>query len=347
METITVKSSKENSNVELHFNLWDSDKNKLHCLDIGIMCEVNSEPETIKMTIPGKYKKGDINDLSDLLISKNEICTNIFNCKMELTIQDSWGAKVCKKQNQKDEKFIIRKFDVESQNKNLLVNDDYIEIAFKVNEKSDIISEGYNKIYYRIRIGNFKLKSYSVLSKSKGGFFESSYDRNRIIDFRINDIKLLSLSTGKEIADNNLKISKIHFLYITDCEENIILATPEPRIRLFETENWKEYIKAQKHEMLAYHMFFKESTTSPSFLLKIQQRKTSAWHIGGYAIGVLLMSLFANLIMILFEKLSCSWSCISVVLFGLLCIIALLIFIPLINEKISVYRRGKKRKNRK
>lgn len=347
METITVKSSKENSNVELHFNLWDSENNKLHCLDIGLMCNLEDTSQTIEITIPGKYTPNDIKDLSDLLISKNEICTNIFNCKMELTIQDSWGAKVCKKQDQKDEKFIIRKFDTESQNGDVVINNEHVKIIFKVNEKSDIISEGYNKIYYRIRIRNFKLESYSVLSKSKGGFFESSYDRNRIIDFRINDIKLLSLSRGKDIAGNNLKISKIHFLYITDCEENIILANPEPKIRLFEIENWKDYIETQKQEMLAYHMSFKESTNSSSFLLKIQQRKTSAWHIGGYAIGILLMSLFANLIMILFEKLSCPWSCISVVLFGLLCIIALLVFIPLINEKISVYIHGKKRKNRK
>ena len=84
---ITTTSESEGQELEVHFNLWNSEKNKFLCLDIGIMANIEEKPYKIDLNIPGKYnteKRPEdlVEDLGHVLIEKEKIASNIFNCKL-------------------------------------------------------------------------------------------------------------------------------------------------------------------------------------------------------------------------------------------------------------------------
>ncbi len=290
METVEIKSTEKNTSIELHYNLWDSEKNKIKCLDIGIMADTEDAPYEIHLKIPGKYKLENIEDLGKILIEKNNICNNIFNCTVVVTARENSLFATAEKEENK-EKFIIQPFTIN--NENIDKNENNILIKLGIKKEENFL--GYTKKYFRIRIKNFDDTPFILKSTSRSKLFESSFEKNKILDFRMNDIKLLSPEISKQIKDSGLKIKKVHFLYITDFEKNIIFSSPEMKIRAFERESWKDYIETKTNEMIAYHMTFKDdSQHTLIFLLKMQEKVSSILHIIVYALGVICLAVLAN-----------------------------------------------------
>ncbi len=291
MDTIEVKSTEKNTNIELHYNLWDSEKNKIKCLDIGIMANTKDAPYEIHFRIPGKYKSKNIEDLGKILIEKNNICNNIFNCTVVVTARENSLFATAEKEENK-EKFIIQPFTIQN-DENIDKNENNILIKLRIKEEENFPE--YRKKYFRIRIKKFDDIPFILKSTSRSKLFESSFEKNKILDFRMNDIKLLSPEISKQIKDSGLKIKKVHFLYITDFEKNIVFSNPEMKIRAFERESWKDYIETKTNEMIAYHMTFKDdSQHTPIFLLKMQENVSSILHIIVYALGVIGLAVLAN-----------------------------------------------------
>lgn len=291
METVEVKSTEKNTSIELHYNLWDSEKNKIKYLDIGIMADTKDVPYEIHLKIPGKYKSENIEDLGKILIEKNNICNNIFNCTVVVTARENSLFATAEKEENK-EKFIIQPFTIQN-NENIDKNENNILIKLEIKKEENFLE--YKKKYFRIRIKNFNKVPFILESNSKSKFFESSFERNTVLDFRMNDIKLLSPEISKQLKDSGLKIKKVHFLYITDFEKNIVFSNSEMKIRAFERESWKDYIETTTNEMIAYHMTFKEDPQyTPIFLLKTQEKCSKVSHIVIYTIVVLILSILAN-----------------------------------------------------
>lgn len=291
LSTIVVEPKDEDLKdlqLEVHFNLWNSDKNDIHCLDIGLMCPIRESKYSIELKIPGCSSHVE-NLIED--IKKDQVACNVFN---EL-------VRVTSVVNQ----YVL--FTKEKTNKSFLVFDGDINCETGNKGKRTLITLDVEKnnyqpsitdLYFRIRIPNFDIKAISACDKSLSRFFVPYCEKSVVYDFRLNDTKLLSVAEGKKLQEKKIVFSKIHFLLIGDINETAQLNNGPIKIRVFENHNWDNYI-SKVHPidkpMIAYHMT-KKDDSSASFLLKLQANKTNAFRLTLYTIAVILLSLVANIV---------------------------------------------------
>lgn len=313
MNTIILKPSRKNNHLEVHFNLWNSDSNNLHFLDIGIMCD--NEEQEFFLKIPAS-KKITVENLSNEVL---DIRNSIFNCFVNID-SDKNGYTVLSKQGDKnDEKFILtpEQDTIELDSKNGGV-EHHLKIKKIENNKTN--GQYIPLQYLRIRIRNLDIEKFLIKKQSPSRIFESSYQENSIIDFRFNDYKLLSLKDAQDLQLQEHKYNKIHFLYMSDYNENICIASSNYKVRFLEHKIWDDYLglnTERKNEMLVYHLSETEKSNS-SFLYKFQKQKTSKSHLLFYAFVVVDLAILANTLFTLFpikkENGNINWLCFVLIL---------------------------------
>ena len=288
MNTIVIKPDTKNDNLEVHFNLWNSDSNNLHFLDIGIMCDNKKQKITIEIPSSKKIK---VKDLSNEL--KEDIRNSIFNCNVDKVTKGAF--EILKKSEQKEDMFLLSPIEIPD----VSFGEDLSTFKIEVNETKKEEIEGIEiiKKYIRLRIENLDFSKFMIKQDSDSRIFESSYTTNTLIDFRFNDYKLLSsakLQTLKLEKDNYLKV---HFLYMTDVLENIDICSSTYSVRFLERNIWNRYLglTERKKDMLAYHLKV-ENCSNASFLIKSQEQKTSVKHLLFYAGVVTYLAIVANFI---------------------------------------------------
>lgn len=299
LNTVLVIPSESNQVLELHFNLWDSDCNNLHCLDIGILSPIFAENGFIDLFVPGIYKKKCIINLGKSIKDEN-IAKNIFNGAVKVeseTNASNITRSVVKKFEDEENPFYLFLDNFES----LLDKNDYItQIRLPINKKN--YSQA-SKIYFRIRILNIDKNKFSVCSKSWSRFFVPYCEKSAVFDFRINDPKLLNSKKCEELDNAKVSFDKVHFLFINDIGESVCLNNGTLKVRVFESHNWGDYIKPSSKiakTMLAYHVSDKldqhksKPFGSSSFLLKVQANKSNIRQLALYTIIVIILSLIAN-----------------------------------------------------
>lgn len=306
MKTLKITTTSENDGqkLEIHFNLWNSERNKFLCLDIGIMATIEDEPYKINLNIPGKYateKRPEdlVEDLGHILIEKEKITSNIFNCKLHFDSGESDGLYKRVTKEKENESFILHKFTVSEETVNYSEEKECMELYFNIEKEGDY--KGIKKIYYRVRVNDFYLAAFSIISTLKNKIFNSQYDVTRILDFRINDTKLMELDEAHEFMKKRVSFEKVHFFYICDIDVNLLSSDKSVHSRLFEKSNWNDYININKSELMAYHLSVKKANGNeeifcPSFLLQLKKSKTSIWHILIYALVVIILAIIANVI---------------------------------------------------
>lgn len=324
-QTVIMKSSVGGLLYELHFNLWKSNANDIHCLDIGLMCPLQNDPYTVELFFPGKYAKDDDIICLNEKIQDTDIASNIFNCGMSL--DDGNNSKI----TQKDKKIILIS-NYKTGNK------DYPYSILKGPEKTTetttppkltkIISESSNKTivhilvdpiasctktrgstppdldkweYFRFRIQNFDLKPFSIEESSKTNFIVPVCDQNTIIDFRVNDAMLMSSAEQTDLTKNSVEFEKIHFLLIDDLLSKNVIKDSSVTVRLFENAKWKEYLgKDVFTPMLAYHYRKKkegnDNIKSASFLVMIEKKVMKPKSIWGYIFIALVLGIIGNVL---------------------------------------------------
>lgn len=245
MNTLQITSSEE-KRFELHINLWESEKNDIQSLDIGLFCPLEDHAYSLVIKIPEDHEINDFQDLYEQMID-NETARNVFNCYVQIT-PGKYCSYALRSEEGKEPSFIL--YPVSKDN----VQNDETGLAVKVNipSKKDlkeveepVFVENVNKsnqIYIRIRVNNIKSQFYSVYSEPINKSFESGYEQNEIIDFRVNDIKLLDEDTQKELITKKVSFSRVHFLLICDFEKNVIQYNGSLKSRLFEQSLWNEYL---------------------------------------------------------------------------------------------------------
>lgn len=243
MDTLQIISSEEKV-YELHLNLWESEKNCIQALDIGIFCPIEDHPYNLTVIIPEKHTKDDFKSLYDK-ITDSKIASNVFNSYVQVTSGKLCShAQRCETGNKLD--FVLLsianfyfqdvlgkseiKIDVPAREK--LCEGEETELVDKINKSK--------YVYFRFRINNIKKSFYSVYSEPISKTFESGYEQNEIVDFRINDAKLLDFDSRKKMLKTHF--SKIHFLLICDFEKNVIQCNKTVKPRLFEKAGWGEYL---------------------------------------------------------------------------------------------------------
>ncbi|MBP3771348.1 MAG: hypothetical protein J6I53_01495 [Treponema sp.] len=285
MNTLTVTADKKNYIKQLHFNLWDSKKNNLHFLDIGILCK--NENFNIEIKLPKAERLPALIDLTSKF--KDNIPNAIFNASVD--IEEKNKVKILKLEN--NLRYVLSPIDTDKcVNKNK-PNEICISVEKLLDSKTNVPVAEWR--YYRFRITNFDLSKVIVEVDSKSKSFESSFSACKVIDFRVNDAKLLPVIAAQEIASSADKFEKIHFLYITDINEDIQLADVNYTSRFLEREIWNDYLdlNEQKLDMIAYHLRQKD-TLCANFLVKCNYSKTSVKHLIVYALIVIVLAVVAN-----------------------------------------------------
>ena len=282
MNTLSVIANKKNLIRQLHFNLWDSKKNNLHFLDIGILCK--NEDFNIEIKLPKTENVPTLIDLTSKF--KDNIPNAIFNSSVD--IEEKNKVKILKLEN--NIKCCLSPIDTSK-----YVYEDKLDISVEklLDSKTNVPIAEWR--YYRFRITNFDLSKAIVEVDSKSKSFESSFSACKVVDFRVNDSKLLPVLEAQKIASSADKFEKIHFLYITDINEDIQLADVNYTSRFLEREIWNDYLDLdeQKLDMIAYHLRQKD-TLSANFLIKCNYTKTSIGHLIVYALIVIALALIAN-----------------------------------------------------
>lgn len=287
MNTIVVSSSRPGLIHRLQFNLWDSRTNNLHFLDIGVLCE--NEEQTISIAIPG-VEKLEVTDLIDRI--DPVVANAIFNCSVSITSNSDKTKSFTTKESAKTtneeakEESVLSPIDTVSS-----ICGNKIVISIPKNNTTAI-----KKRYYRFRILNYEMSSCMVKKVLKSRLFESSFSSSSIIDFRINDIKLLKPGDASDLVSSKIEFGKIHFLYITDVDVDV--ASANCQARFLERGVWDKYLdlNCRKGEMIAYHVKSKEKVSGDCFLLKTKFYKTSVIHLIIYAAIVVGLSLLGSLL---------------------------------------------------
>lgn len=292
INTLTVTADKKNFIKQLHFNLWDSKINDLHFLDVGILCK--NEKFNIVIELPKTEFIPVLVDLSSKFIEN--IPNAIFNSSVD--IEERNKVKVLKLEN--NLRYVLSPIDTDKcVNKNK-PNEICISVEKLLDSKTNVPVAEWR--YYRFRITNFDLSKVIVEVDSKSKSFESSFSACKVIDFRVNDAKLLPVIAAQEIASSADKFEKIHFLYITDINEDIQLADVNYTSRFLEREIWNDYLdlNEQKLDMIAYHLRQKD-TLCANFLVKCNYSKTSVKHLIVYALIVIVLAVVANHLPVFFK----------------------------------------------
>lgn len=294
MNTLTVTSNVKGIIKQLHFNLWDSARNELHFLDIGILCK--NDKCNLTIHLPDCGQKLELEDLSSKFI--DNIPNAIFNTPVDS--EEKNRIRIFKIEN--NLRFILSPFDT-----NVSVNPNKIgEINIAV-EKQQIPPNvpAVDHRYYRFRIKNFDLTKVIIEVDSNSKSFESSFSSCKVIDFRVNDSKLLPVIESQKIISSADVFEKIHFLYMTDVNEDIQLTGGNYTTRFLERDIWNDYLnlgKKERFDMIAYHLR-QEKSFSANFLIKCTYSKTSKWHLVAYAGIVIALAIVANFLCWLFPRL--------------------------------------------
>lgn len=295
---IIITASEKGRKLELHFNLWESRANNIHCLDIGVMCPIDELTDyDVYVTVPGSYQK--ITNLGTILGEKKDVSSNVFNGIVSLDIEDKYT--IITRDEKPEDPF-------------------YIELGKPVFAKANGETEiklhvpkdnpgNAKKRYFRYRIENFNISLISDFETSKASYFLPSKEKYTVIDLRVNDSKLLEYDEGKTIKENEILFDKVHFFLINDIGETVSSNRDSMDPRLFENLKWDDYLidKALKKSMIAYHLFQKKENgfETVSFLVKVKSNWTSLWQLLRYTIVVILLACLANYLFNVFVAFCC------------------------------------------
>ena len=161
LNTIVVKPSESVGPIGVHFNLWNSDKNNIHCLDIGLMCPITASKYTIDLIVPGHYTSAE--NLVEFL-KKDQIACNVFNESVRVTSVAREYVLLTKEADENT--FLV--FDGEI-NCKPIEQEQRTLISFDV-EKNDF-QASVKQMYFRIRIRDFDISSVSACDNSLSRFF--------------------------------------------------------------------------------------------------------------------------------------------------------------------------------
>lgn len=295
---IIITASEKGRKLELHFNLWESRANNIHCLDIGVMCPIDESMDyDVYVTVPGSYQK--ITNLGTILGEKKDVSSNVFNGIVSLDIEDKYT--IITRDEKPEDPFYIE-----------LGKPDFAKVNGETKIKLHVPKDNpgnAKKRYFRYRIENFNISMISDFESSKASYFLPSKEKYTVIDLRVNDSKLLEYDEGKMIKENEILFDKVHFFLINDIGETVSSNRDSMDPRLFENLKWDDYLidKALKKSMIAYHLFQKNENgfETVSFLVKVKSNWTSLWQLLRYTIVVILLACLANYLFNVFVAFCC------------------------------------------
>lgn len=248
---------------QVHINLWTTASPKIRCIDIGINFSIIDEDnaEHLNINIPFKVKKSNIEDLSTKMVNSQDLLTAIFNDYVDLL--ENLKTKHSRiRFSSGDEIYLHLNIDfnatLSGYDKRVFVDDtphNYTNIKFDLNSCLDGLAK-LNKIeneknkehYIRFRIPLDETAYGSMIHTIKGndGFLKPFKEQLDVVDFRINEIRVLPKEIKTSVAATCSTPQKYHLFIIRDESDEYQLShsgSSYKKCRILEAETWRKYFE--------------------------------------------------------------------------------------------------------
>ena len=310
-------SSSEDTEIDIHINLWGvnaqrSENAPVMVFDFGFMVKNIKNVSRIIMYCP--FHIGDVEDLGCKLFQKTDLIEAIFNedCEVSSKIHPN-RIKITKKGDSfKSSDSNKTEFMLYKLNKSLISFSDQHEYGRIEINVGNILSENENNFssinrvntyYFRIRISPKTNEPICILKRENESINllqDSSLRTTEIVDFRINDVRSITEDIKEEVFRlNAFNIKSIHYLIMRNSTDEFISSADKYKSRLLEREVWKDYIKLNDSDVIAYH--FKEVSdvgyiSSFTNLSRFKYPLNTKRRICYYILAIVLISLLSNIL---------------------------------------------------
>ena len=319
-------SSSEDTEIDIHVNLWGvnaqrSENAPVMVFDFGFMVKNIKSVSRIIMYCP--FHIGSVEDLGGRLFQKTDLIEAIFNedCEVSSRIHPN-RIKITKKGDSfkssgaNNTEFMLYKL-----NESLISFSDQNEYGRIEINVENILSENEGNLlninrvstyYFRIRIFPKTNEPIYILKRENESINllqDSSLRTTEIVDFRINDFRSITEDIKEEVFRlNTFDIKSIHYLIMRSSTDEFISSSDKYKSRLLEREVWKDYIKLNDSDVIAYH--FKEVKVSDyisSFtnLSRFKYPLNTKRRICYYILAIVLISLLSNVLYGLLSRTMC------------------------------------------
>jgi hypothetical protein len=303
---IWYKGSVPNENIDVHLNLWKlpSVEKEGRFLDIGLNLHNSTSIDEIFIFIPFLVSSDNINDLGRTIgSSPPRLLTAIFNENYEVTASTSSDYFPV---NDKSGNEVFNIYAMDKTNFELINRHSGTIIKLTLPQKVT----RKDKTYLRFRVNGPNLTHFSRIERDVSSILSNAFNKNEILDFRVNSARHLPNKLLEEIAQGkDFNIKKIHFFYICSyCEDYTLSHQPFHSVRKLEDDIWDRYMQATKNlqnfnpkeTFIAYHWKDKSNETKKiedfNVFLKTNFRDKNWKTIGNYVLYLLVFSVCAGLI---------------------------------------------------
>lgn len=284
LDTDLQNESPATTGAELHINYWYLKTAKINYLDIGVKFDASHKFESIQIYLPFNADKLDYNDkLGETVCHNHQLIPAVFNATINTTEHDhSLSTYLVTFKDPKSNppiKFFTNILPASTQSAGGVRIEPEVEgvddgtiIKFPrdILQFSQEEIDNHNKIsgYFRFRIilNSDDVSRLSRVYKPKGSQITNQFESSEMIDFRINESRILPLKIRRKISDYAF-IKKVHFFLIRDVNSEYKMShSAYSRCRILEENIWDKYLGSKNpigNQMLIYHWKSKTDDETP------------------------------------------------------------------------------------
>ncbi|HIF9181217.1 TPA: hypothetical protein ACX6R0_002403 [Photobacterium damselae] len=285
----------DNIDTELHFNYWSLKSAQTSYLDVGVRLTSRQNAlltnvENVKIFLPFKRSEIDFDlNLGELVCDDKTLLAAIFNSHilstrsedgsgvLNVTLPDGevfdFYTHIEEKSDDGMPGVEIRPFNDTKQPGTILtiptelITRKRATCKPKKEKKLEQFKNQFSRnldpsekaiSYFRFRVKlNRRENSISTIFRPKASYITSQFEETQIVDFRVNEARILPLKIREQIQEAR-RLTKIHFFLIREASAEYKTAHSEfKRCRILESEIWDKYLGHQndtvKQHMLIYH----------------------------------------------------------------------------------------------
>lgn len=285
----------DNIDTELHFNYWSLKSAQTSFLDVGVRLTSRQNAllknvENVKIFLPFKRSEIDFDlNLGELVCDDKTLLAAIFNSHilstrsedgsgvLNVTLPDGevfdFYTHIEEKSDDGMPGVEIRPFNDTKQPGTILtiptelITRKRATCKPKKEKKLEQFKNPFSRnldpseqaiSYFRFRVKlNRRENSISTIFRPKASYITSQFEETQIVDFRVNEARILPLKIREQIQEAR-RLTKVHFFLIREASAEYKAAHSEfKRCRILESEIWDKYLghksDTDKQPMLIYH----------------------------------------------------------------------------------------------
>jgi len=276
------KNSGENAILDIHINFWKIPRKARSLkglflssssmfLDFGFKISDIHLIDEIKIFLPYKVAKNNLLDLGEYFINHTNLIIGVFN--EDYTIEIGTESKHIVINKGKSDEFIIYLLDIK--NEECLIEEKYDGSLITI-PIPETLKERRKPLYFRFRINSPEIKK-MIKSIKASSIFESALAYTEVVDLRVNEKRLYDRSLSQQVkTEGEFNVRKIHFLLMTNAQDEVIALGKNPTSRQLEESIWSNYTGNEYNleSVFAYH-WKDEKTSSHNSLVKLKIQRSS------------------------------------------------------------------------